>query len=375
MKRISNLLILAVLAIGMGLTSCEGLDDILGKWSRPTPGSSTGGVETSISIDPTLALKVGETGQLTATVNPAGTAVTWSSDQEAVATVDVNGLVTAKADGTATITAMAGDKSATCTVTVTEVYTAKDYKEASWDGTNNKVVFTKKTAPSDPTVLTNSVTSWSGWYTVSGEVTINANVTLSAETHLILQDGAKLTVNNYIDGTSSNKYNLSIYGQANQSGQLVVNNSTANAITFINTLEVHSCEVTATSSYGNGGGFYSIDKFNVYGGSVDAENTGLSNGYGILLASSGSMNIYGGDVKAVGKGTYDPYSCGITSISATITVYGGKLWAECAGYKALYSGVTLAKGAGFTGKIEYSSDKSDWSETVDASAKYVRVGY
>ena len=40
MKKISNLLILAVLAIGMGLTSCEGaLDDILGEWSRPTPGT------------------------------------------------------------------------------------------------------------------------------------------------------------------------------------------------------------------------------------------------------------------------------------------------------------------------------------------------
>ena len=40
MKKISNMLILAVLAIGMGLTSCEGvLDDILGEWSRPTPGT------------------------------------------------------------------------------------------------------------------------------------------------------------------------------------------------------------------------------------------------------------------------------------------------------------------------------------------------
>ena len=103
-------------------TSCEGaFDDIFGEWSRPTPGSSTGGAGTvtSISIDPTLALKVGETGQLTAKVDPAGTAVTWSSDQEAIATVNANGLVTAKADGTATITAKAGDKSATCTVTVT----------------------------------------------------------------------------------------------------------------------------------------------------------------------------------------------------------------------------------------------------------------
>ena len=51
MKKISNLLILAVLAIGMGLTSCEGaLDDILGEWSRPTPGNVTPGKVTAVSI-------------------------------------------------------------------------------------------------------------------------------------------------------------------------------------------------------------------------------------------------------------------------------------------------------------------------------------
>ena len=219
-------------------TSCEGaLDDIFGEWSRPTPGSSTGGAGTvtSISIDPTLALKVGETGQLTAKVDPAGTAVTWNSDQEAIATVDANGLVTAVAAGTAIITAKAGDKKATCTVTVTEVYTAKDYKEGSWDGT--KVVFTKQTAASDPTPVADASTdvTWSdGWYTVSGEVTITGDITLGADTYLILQDGVKLTINGFLYG--SDMYKLHIYGQANQSGQLVVNCSTTAAILSITTL-------------------------------------------------------------------------------------------------------------------------------------------
>ena len=120
MKKILSKLMGGVLlfSLSMSLTSCEGaLDDILGEWSRPTPGSST---ETGISIAPTtLALKVGETGQLTAKVDPAGTAVTWSSDKDAIATVDANGLVTAVAMGTAIITAKAGDKTATCEVTVT----------------------------------------------------------------------------------------------------------------------------------------------------------------------------------------------------------------------------------------------------------------
>lgn len=37
---------MALLTVGMGLTSCEGaLDDILGEWSRPTPGNVTPGTE------------------------------------------------------------------------------------------------------------------------------------------------------------------------------------------------------------------------------------------------------------------------------------------------------------------------------------------
>ena len=110
-----------LISLSMSLTSCEGaLDDILGEWSRPTPGSSTGGAVTSIDLDADeMKLAAGDKGQLTAKVDPAGTAVTWSSDQEEVATVDANGLVTAVAVGTAIITAKAGDKKATCTVTVT----------------------------------------------------------------------------------------------------------------------------------------------------------------------------------------------------------------------------------------------------------------
>ena len=111
-----------LLGLAMCLTSCEGtLDDIFGEWSRPSGNNdNTKTSVTSISIAPTtLELAAGETGQLTATVDPSGTAVTWSSDKEEVATVDANGLVTAVAAGIATITAKAGDKTATCEVTVT----------------------------------------------------------------------------------------------------------------------------------------------------------------------------------------------------------------------------------------------------------------
>ena len=262
-------------------------------------------------------------------------------------------------------------------VTVTEVYAANDYKEGSWDSTNKKVVFSKQTATS-VTAVTNSdtdVTWGAGWYTVSGNVTITGKVTLNAETHLILQDGAKLTINGRILGSNKKLY---IYGQANQTGQLVVNSS-SDAINNITTLEVHSCQVKATSSADYCGGFFYIGKFYVYDGSVDAEYTGSQDGYGIILKNNGSMNIYGGDVKAVAKGTDSTSSYGISSQSSTVTVYGGKLWAECADNKALRNTITLAKDAGFTGKIETSDNNSDWTEYTTLpgtpTTKYVRAGY
>jgi hypothetical protein len=240
-----------------------------------------------------------------------------------------------------------------------------------WDNTKKELVATPM--PDTYTTVVNAdagITCPAGTYVVEGDVTINGIIILNGAVDLIIKDGAKLTVNNYIYGSSKN---LSIYGQANQTGQLVVNSSSSHAIRDMTTFEVHGCQVTATSSAHNYSGIYNIVTFNVYGGSVDAEHTG-SNGYGIRLTSSGSMNIYGGDVKAVGKGTCN----GISGVNSTVTVYGGKLWAEGTGFGAFASIVTLAKGAGFTGKIETSGDGSSWTEyttTGTPIAKYVRVGY
>lgn len=78
---------------------------------------------TGITLDKSeLTLTVGETGTLTANVDPENATdktVTWTSSNESVATV-VGGTVTAVAAGSATITAKVGEYSATCTVTVTE---------------------------------------------------------------------------------------------------------------------------------------------------------------------------------------------------------------------------------------------------------------
>ena len=240
-----------------------------------------------------------------------------------------------------------------------------------WDATKKELV--EAEIPAGATTVTSSTTNvtWdAGTYVVEGNIAIGGRITLNGNVELIIKDDAKLTVNQIYGGDS--KYNLSIYGQANQTGQLIVNSSGGHAIYLITTLNVHSCQVTATSSGLGSYGFSDITTINVYGGSVDAESTG-DYGNGIKLPSKGSMNIYGGEVKVVGKGNFSGIG---SSKAATVTVYGGKLWAENAGFKAIdFGNVTLTKGDGFTGKIEYSSNNSTWSETKDTGAKYVRVGY
>lgn len=246
-----------------------------------------------------------------------------------------------------------------------------------WDNTKKELVATPM--PESFTTVTSSTTAWSaGTYVVEGEVTIGGEITLTGDVNLIIKDGAKLTAKK-ISGSGNN---LRIYGQAQMSGELVVNCSAGDAIMSIGTLEVHSAQVTAASSVNSCGGIYGITTFNVYDGLVDAKGTGSKGSYGISLNGNGKMNIHGGEVKAEGKGI-DSDSYGITcieSLATTVKVYGGKLWAGCADNKAInLDGIALTKGDGFTGKIETSDDNVSWNEYDDIAGtldhKYVRVGY
>lgn len=119
MKRKSILSIFLVGALVSGVFSaCNSGND-------PEPGTST--AVTSLSLNQTTAsLKVDETVQLIATVEPATATVSWKSSNEKFAIVDDKGLVTGIASGRAVITATAGDKMATCIVEVGEVTVIDD---------------------------------------------------------------------------------------------------------------------------------------------------------------------------------------------------------------------------------------------------------
>ena len=244
-----------------------------------------------------------------------------------------------------------------------------------WDDSQKSLVPTE--IPATAIKVENDIdcVEWpAGTYLVEGDVGINGYIELTGDVELIIKDGAKLTAK-VIYGEDI--YSLSVYGQTNMSGELNLACFGDDAINCLTALNIHSCKVNASSSADSYGGLNIIDEINVYGGSLHAENTSDSNGYGMAITT---LNIYGGEVKAVGKGSDDIYSYGISAAtSGNVNVYGGKLWAECAGNKAIDNDhVTLTKGEGFNGKIETCSDGTSWttySGTDTPDAKYVRVGY
>lgn len=108
MRKLSAFLFAGLLVLG--LASCD--DDPI----NPLPIEPV-----SMTLSPTaVTLKVGETTQLTATVEPKDRTftVTFTSDNEQVATVDAQGVVQAVAEGTARITARVGSLTEQCVVTV-----------------------------------------------------------------------------------------------------------------------------------------------------------------------------------------------------------------------------------------------------------------
>ena len=243
-------------------------------------------------------------------------------------------------------------------------YAANEYNEGSWDGT--KVVFTKQTAASEPTAVANSdaaVTWDAGWYTVSDNVTITGDVSLTADAHLILQDGATLTINGKL---YPGNYNLYIYGQCEGTGKLNITNSD-DAIFSYKSFEIHGGEITAVSTKRA----IVTGILNVYSGKLTATSDG---GNGIQFSSS--FDVYGGEVEGTSNATSS--SRGITDggYGKTLTVYGGKVTATGDGksnFSAYGSGFGCYVMSGTSGiKFYFSADGTTWGDgTSYASATKV----
>lgn len=240
------------------------------------------------------------------------------------------------------------------------------YKKGAWDDTAKKVVFTNELAVR-PTVVqkANADVTWSdGWYTVSDNVTITGDVYLNADTHLILQDGAKLTINGSIRTSERNIY---IYSQAEGTGKLNIRCSSGTAILGPDSriMEIHGGEITAES---NGDGI-SNGGINMYGGKLTVTSS-ASTGTAIEFYTSG-INVYGGEILAEATNTgSSEHAVGIQG-SGVLTVYGGKVQAAGNGvnYNTYYGqAIDATIKSGTEGiKFYFRDNNSSWNTGTNYS--------
>ncbi len=164
----------------------------------------------------------------------------------------------------------------------------------------------------DVTEITNATSQdwWSeGWYVVKGsDVTLSKGAECSGAVNLILADGAKLTVTGE-DGPGidvSDQYSsLTIYGQANQSGQLIANGDMD----------------AAGIGGGNSRRGYNIT---INGGTVIANGGSDGAGIGGGRSNEGkNITINGGKVIATGGGGGAGIGGGIFAFGEKITINGG----------------------------------------------------
>ena len=148
--------------------------------------------------NPSLTLKaadvvaVGTTEQITATVKPANTKVTYTSDKTDIATVDEKGLVTGVKAGDVTITAKAGKTTKTVKMTVKDVI-LKDVKQTTTTKLVATIAGNTANVKASDIVITN--TNSKATYAVkSVSVDKSDKTQVTVETYVAMADGKDYTV-------------------------------------------------------------------------------------------------------------------------------------------------------------------------------------
>ncbi|MCQ2304153.1 MAG: hypothetical protein MJZ97_04060 [Bacteroidales bacterium] len=185
-----------------------------------------------------------------------------------------------------------------------------------------------------------------GWYVVRGSDENHGQLTCNGAVHIILADGAKLTANGWYEvpgiTVSGEGNSLTIYGQTNQSGQLIaqgghqgagigggVNGSGSNITINGGTVTAKGGEYAAGIGGGlalTSGGLGSYITIN--GGTVTASGGNYAAGIGGGSNASGSnITINGGTVTANGGGNAAGIGGGSNASGSNITINGGKVTA------------------------------------------------
>ena len=194
------------------------------------------------------------------------------------------------------------------------------------------------------------------WYVVSGEVNLSWLHIEDDYVHLILEDGARLTINSN-NVIAVRARNLTIYGQSNGTGQIIASSENNWGIaTGGYSITINGGNITATS--GSNDGIYSNGKpITINGGNVTAtseSSDGISgskitiNGGNVTATgghigiNGGKITINGGNVTATGDsfGIYIPHVP--NNNDYLITLAGGTVWANS------YNGIVRTNNCWYT---------------------------
>ena len=315
-------------SLSMCLTSCEGaLDDVLGEWSRPTPGNNTpsggGGSVTSLSITETLLRldKSAPTPQaLTLNVDPADATVTWESSDDNLATVDASGNVTPVAAGKVTIKATAGGKTATSTVYVYDkIVDISALLSESVAANESWLINGDATTPLDIgiTILASATVTLNG-------INITSHIYCYGDATIILADGST----NKVSTTGPNAGiivaktgSLTINAETTGDGQLEATGGSSGGA-GIGTPYAYAT-MTCGNIVINGGTINATGGTNAAGigtgGAKDHNNT-----CGAITINGGTVNATGGaDAAGIGTGLSQYNSATTRQICGTITIAAG----------------------------------------------------
>ena len=373
-------------SLSMSLTSCE---DILGEWSRPTPGNNTpsGGGSSTIAITSVTLNKaylrfdknVLTAQTLTATVAPddaTDKTVTWESSDESVATVDENGQVTPKTKGTVTITATAHDGSgikATSTVIVYDKIVDISSGAVTVTANEEWLINGNGTA----TAVTNGITIGDGATVTLKGINISKQIACAGTATIILADGSTNTVD-----ASGIDYNAAI--KVGGAGKTLTIDAETEGTGTLTAKGGSNAAGIGTSRNETGGNIV------INGGRVTAtgglEGAGIGTGLAEVLTKFGDITINGGTVTATGGGSAagigtgrannGSNTCGaITIIDGTVTAEGGDSGAgigtgdavsntNTCGAITINGGTVTAKG-GYSGAGIGTGNDNGWTNKCD----------
>ena len=146
----------------------------------------------ALSVKAADIVAVGATEQITATVKPANTKITYTSDNTDVATVDEKGLVTGVKAGDVTITVKAGKTTKTVKMAVKDVI-LKDVKQTTTTKLVATIAGNTANVKASDIVITNTY-SKANFAVKSVSVDSKDKTQVTVETYVAMNDGKDYTV-------------------------------------------------------------------------------------------------------------------------------------------------------------------------------------